>query len=441
MTRMADRPQRELSGGRADGDVFDLQGKAVCPFCGNLNESRDAGCARCGMENTTTTRQATRARIGPWSVLQTRNPSAPGMKFGTLLALVKKGQVTPRSIVRGPTTHQLWKPAGKVKGLSREFGICFGCAQDVEPTDSVCMHCQRNQEPPADPDVLLEPRASVASTIALKRQVRPAFASEDEQRPRPRPMPRNSVTEAANAAAAAAEPIAAGRAPSAQPAKAQPQQFEQTLPPRRGTNASAILDPRELAAAYGQPPTRERPMRPLVKGAMVIALLALFGGGAWVYVDEGARAKFLEKVKEFRPAAQATEGETVSPETQRRLEELMPAEVQTSPRLIRPSDVPVAATPAPKETPKAAPTPEPAAPAVVETPQPQPAAAAPADELAGLDDRQKSRRLYSLAMDAEARGDWKQALSYYEQIAKLPIIVQNSDIEARIKIAKRQIGE
>ena len=44
------------------------------------------------------------------------NPSAPGMKCNTLLALIRKGQITPRSVVRGPTTFQLWRFAARVKG-------------------------------------------------------------------------------------------------------------------------------------------------------------------------------------------------------------------------------------------------------------------------------------------------------------------------------------
>src|SRR6476660_9328998 len=78
---------------------------AVCPFCGTVKPVADDPCSRCTLEDTPATRDATRQRVGPWYVLQNRNPAAPGMNFATLVALIKKGQVTPRSIVRGPTTH------------------------------------------------------------------------------------------------------------------------------------------------------------------------------------------------------------------------------------------------------------------------------------------------------------------------------------------------
>src|SRR5436190_1623848 len=72
--------------------------KTVCPFCGSVNlrhvdesgEEISAPCPKCTMADTPATRQATKARIGPWFVRQVRNPSAPGMKFETLLALVKR---------------------------------------------------------------------------------------------------------------------------------------------------------------------------------------------------------------------------------------------------------------------------------------------------------------------------------------------------------------
>jgi hypothetical protein len=128
----------------------------VCPFCGSVNAKADEPCPRCSMENTPVTRQATRARIGPWYVLQTRNPAAPGMKFATLISLIRKGQVTSRSIVRGPSTHQLWKFASKVKGISREFGVCHACGQEIEKTATSCPQCFRSQEPPTHPDWLLE---------------------------------------------------------------------------------------------------------------------------------------------------------------------------------------------------------------------------------------------------------------------------------------------
>jgi hypothetical protein len=132
-----------------------LVGKQVCPYCGQANAGGPEPCPRCNMEDTPATRQATKARIGPWYVLQSRNPAAPGMKYSTLVALIRKGHISPRSVVRGPTTHQLWRFAAHVRGVSREFGLCFSCGGAIDQGMSACPHCQRSQEPPGEPDMLL----------------------------------------------------------------------------------------------------------------------------------------------------------------------------------------------------------------------------------------------------------------------------------------------
>jgi len=144
--------------------------RQLCPFCGQLNDPGQRPCGRCGMEDTPGTRQATQSRVGPWSVLQQRNPLAPGMNFQTLLLLIRKGRITARTIVRGPTTGQFWRYAGRTKGLSREFGLCWSCGQNVQPSARVCRACQHLQEPPLNPDVLLErperPRGPAAAAPA-----------------------------------------------------------------------------------------------------------------------------------------------------------------------------------------------------------------------------------------------------------------------------------
>jgi len=144
----------------------------VCPFCGltrEITEGFDPStpCPRCTLSDNSNTRNATKARVGPWYVRQVRNPWAPGMRFETLLALVKRQQVTRDSIVRGPTTHQLWKRACEVKGLSREFGVCYSCGGEITTQSNLCQHCNRLQEPPANPDVLVETRecASVPPSL------------------------------------------------------------------------------------------------------------------------------------------------------------------------------------------------------------------------------------------------------------------------------------
>jgi hypothetical protein len=143
-----------------------LRGKHVCPFCGTQRDSDVGPCMHCSLEDTPTTRSATRSKLGPWYVLQSRNPSAPGMNFATLMVLVQKGRVTARSVVRGPTTGQFWRHAAKIKGLSREFGLCWNCGGDVTKNARACASCKRLQEPPLNPDVLLESAELGAEELA-----------------------------------------------------------------------------------------------------------------------------------------------------------------------------------------------------------------------------------------------------------------------------------
>ncbi|HMB95218.1 MAG TPA: hypothetical protein VKK61_04190, partial [Tepidisphaeraceae bacterium] len=128
-----------------------LSGRHICPYCGDQNAGGSEPCPRCTMEDMPATRQATKARIGPWYVLQSRNPAAPGMRYAIMLALISKGQITPRSIIRGPTTHQLWRFAAHVRSISREFGLCYSCGGAIDRSSAVCSHCQRSQDAPAEP--------------------------------------------------------------------------------------------------------------------------------------------------------------------------------------------------------------------------------------------------------------------------------------------------
>jgi hypothetical protein len=205
-------PATPADAARSQQDVLrGLDGKQACPFCGAVSEKSPNPCARCGMDNTPEARKATKARIGPWYVLQARNPAAPGMRFDTLLTFVRKGRVRARSVVRGPTTHQLWRFAAHVKGLSREFGLCFSCGSSIETTANICPQCNRLQEPPINPDVLLDGLGADEGSSAAPRVQAPVF----------RELPAEPV------AAAPAPPVAP---PAARPPEPEPEPDEIVIP-------------------------------------------------------------------------------------------------------------------------------------------------------------------------------------------------------------------
>ena len=282
--------------GQGLGGRYPLEGRHVCPFCGAVNETMEGPCPTCTMTNTADTRKATKSRIGPWYVLQSRNPAAPGMRYETLLGFVRKGRVKARSIVRGPTTHQLWRFACQVKGISREFGLCYSCGGSIDRDAQLCPQCNRLQDPPADPDLFLESQVSQggatldslsAAAAPTPRPATPAEALQESRptpifkelklppldfpsiapapapttapapTPSPAPVPRPAPT-APEFAPLTLEPLVpssrpASPAPSPKPAPAPPAPAPQAAapeaPPKRNAN-DVFLSAKDLAAAF-----------------------------------------------------------------------------------------------------------------------------------------------------------------------------------------------
>ena len=264
---------------------YPLEGRYVCPFCGAVNETMEGPCPQCTMTNTAETRKATKSRIGPWYVLQSRNPAAPGMRYETLLGFVRKGRVKARSIVRGPTTHQLWRFACQVKGLSREFGLCYSCGGSIERDAQLCPQCNRLQDPPADPDVFLEGMVAAPSSAAdapasvAPRAVSPVEAWQDSRQgpifkelklpplasdpvpatePTPVPAAPMLVAGAGPVAAPAASPVAESPVTAAPVASAPPSSVPRQEPsrapaaegPPKRNAKDVFLSARDLAAAF-----------------------------------------------------------------------------------------------------------------------------------------------------------------------------------------------
>src|SRR5262249_43962189 len=74
----------------------------------------------------------------------------------------------------GPTTHQLWKRAAEAKGISREFGLCFSCGAEIDTQANLCPSCNRLQEPPANPDVLVDSRGGNGDSSGETSEAPPA---------------------------------------------------------------------------------------------------------------------------------------------------------------------------------------------------------------------------------------------------------------------------
>jgi len=267
-----DLDEGHTTGGRTPLSGAGPQGRHVCPFCGSVNDTLEGPCPRCTMENTAETRKATKSRIGPWYVLQSRNPAAPGMTHDTLLGFVRKGRVKARSIVRGPTTHQLWRFACQVKGLSREFGVCYSCGGTIEREAHLCPQCNRLQDPPANPDVFLEEQAAVNSAAGPVAAAAGAAAEINAARSEPArpPVYRELKIPAVNladefaappaAAAIVATPPPAAPAPVPVPAAAPAAALQASPAAPSPTTAPAPAPPANVPApaATSAPPSGRR---------------------------------------------------------------------------------------------------------------------------------------------------------------------------------------
>lgn len=410
----------------------------VCPYCGLTGPRPDGPCARCMVEDSPQTRQATKARIGPWYVLQARNPAAPGMKWSTLIALVKKGQVTPRSVVRGPTTHQLWRLASQVKGLSREFGLCYSCGLEIARTTNQCPHCDRLQEPPPNPDALLE-SAAPSATRPAQHETRPAPAAARGPAAPAAAAPGGTQLAARNprdevGLLTARELAAAFQLNFSDPADA-PARASTAAGKSAGGNGSPLLD-------AVVPPRRGRR---LGRALFVLLLLAAVGGGAVVWFTPQYRQQaiaYWEQSRDWTVAKWDEWSSTPVVATDAPQGDLDAAPATPSAGDGDPADAAAAAGDVGPSARKVEPPPVVAADPVVAAPptasEPGAAAAAPTPADA-LPPDERARTLRRTAIDAEAAGDYARAVELYEQITRLPREHWPSDLQLRLDAARQRL--
>jgi len=406
-----------------------ILGHQVCPFCGAVVEQTEQPCPHCTMENTSASRQATKSRIGPWYVLQARNPAAPGMKFETLLAFAHKGRVKARSIVRGPTTYQLWRFAAQVKGLSREFGVCYSCGGAIDRSTGVCPNCNRSQEPPANPDVFLEGQETEAAAgrTPVFRELggAPMVAEEIGGSAAGTKPPKAPADSAAHSSAdrSRARKNTDGFLTAQDLAAA----FKLNFKPK-GRGRSAIHDPQE--AWIRVPPGKRRRWGRYI---VVVLLLGAIAAGAYGLhhdpelrskgLDLGAQAVAWAKQKWSQLHQSARHDHTAPSADHLRV------------------DVPVAAA-----KPASLPATQPAV-------QPSPwdllyaqkeaqasSATVPPPPVKKYRDGtiDDVRELYRAAIDAEAQGDYAMAVKKYQQIKEFPPDLRPRDLDLRLKEARRQ---
>ncbi|MBT5365840.1 MAG: hypothetical protein HOL14_04885, partial [Phycisphaerae bacterium] len=100
----------------------------VCPICGETQPEIKV-CRVCSTLLDTNGLLLAEGAIGPWWVRKEELTFRPGITYDNLAELALSGKITLQTIVRGPTTRQLWKVARRVKGLAHLLGRCHNCGE------------------------------------------------------------------------------------------------------------------------------------------------------------------------------------------------------------------------------------------------------------------------------------------------------------------------
>jgi hypothetical protein len=207
------------------------------------------------------------------------------------MTLVQKGRVTAQSVLRGPTTGQFWKHAAKVKGVSREFGLCWNCGGDVARNARACVNCKRLQEPPVNPDILLEKMELTADEVTEHM-----WADEDRA---PAPAAHSPVDRLAARGGVRREvpDIGAGALPPPQ-RRGHLTDTAQPLPPTSDENLNpthaAGIEMAVFQIPRGQNYRRGSFAGKLFKVLFVSILILSVGLGLMCYFDAGARGKVMK---------------------------------------------------------------------------------------------------------------------------------------------------
>lgn len=142
-----------------------------------------------------------------------------------MIDLISRGRISAETIVRGPSTRQLWTFAGRTPGLSHRVGWCYACRAKAAMEQSHCGHCGASFEIEDDRQQLgLAPAQllpSQTSPEAIAESLMAGVSADSERRVAtstslptiapPRAMPKQvAESEPAREAARVPTPVVAG---------------------------------------------------------------------------------------------------------------------------------------------------------------------------------------------------------------------------------------
>lgn len=121
----------------------------LCPYCGHVSASAKA-CERCRGVFEPLSRQASQNAMGPWFIRDESNPFLPGFSLATLRQMVRRGRITPDTIIKGPSTRQFWAYARSVPGVAHLLGACHVCRATANADLTSCSACGASFDVPDD---------------------------------------------------------------------------------------------------------------------------------------------------------------------------------------------------------------------------------------------------------------------------------------------------
>jgi hypothetical protein len=175
----------------------------LCPYCGHAQEASDR-CGECGGLFEPLSIKATQISMGPWYIRDRNRPFHPGCSFEILRRQIDAGRIKPTTILRGPTTHQLWDIARNVPGVAHLIGYCHKCNTKVSRDERKCPKCEAPFRTPNQRDELglfykSEMEAAKART-ELRTQIEratgqaPAPSKSEPSAPKQEHQPRKKQT-------------------------------------------------------------------------------------------------------------------------------------------------------------------------------------------------------------------------------------------------------
>ena len=147
----------------------------LCPYCGRTQPSEHDRCDACGGWFEPLSVKATHLAMGPWYVRDKAQPFRPGCSYEVLCGQIDAGRIKPTTVIRGPTTRQMWSIARNTPGVAHLLGHCHACNGATQPDAQRCPHCGESfphDHARNDLGLLYPTTAAVAeASEALNRQV------------------------------------------------------------------------------------------------------------------------------------------------------------------------------------------------------------------------------------------------------------------------------